>query len=294
MSFFSDYKRSLKLVEVEEIPDLCLYRPLAYLLVKAIFRTPITPNQVTIFSIFVGVAAGVGFGLGTVKTVKTAALLYAFSVVLDCADGQLARLKKNGTRMGRVLDGLIDYITGFSAYLGIAIGLKPENWPADRWWPLIIAAAASTIFHSITLDYYRTRFLNILKGFSESEDEDYRGFKTELAALRAARRRPIRQVAIASYLGYLEIQKRMTIRWQPDSPLRRVGVEEFVATNKKILRLWTYLGSSTQITLLIGAVLLDRIGLYFWAMIVILNIYAAVLYIVQSRIDIRLERKTGP
>jgi len=293
LSFFSDYKRSLKLVEVEEIPDLYLYRPLAYLLVKAIFRTPITPNQVTVFSIFVGVAAGLGFGLGTARTVKIAALLYAFSVVLDCADGQLARLKKNGTRMGRVLDGLTDYVTGFAAHVGIAIGLKPENLPADRWLPLIIAAAASTIFHAIALDYYRTRFLNIVKGFPESEDEDYRGFKAELAELRAVRHRPIRQVAIASYLGYLEIQKRMTIRWQPDSPLRRVGVEEFVATNKKILRLWTYLGSSTQITLLIGAVLLDRIGLYFWAMIVVLNFYAAVLYIVQSRIDIRLERKTG-
>jgi phosphatidylglycerophosphate synthase len=291
LSILSDYKRSLKLIEVEELIDLYFYRPLAYVLVKAVYRTPITPNQITIFSIFVGIAAGFCFASGSRPAIVAGAALYVFSVVLDCADGQLARLKKNGTRLGRLLDGTIDYFTGIAVYIGIAIGLKPEIWNSERWWLLMIAAAASNIFHSMAVDYYRTRFINFVQGGAVDGDEDYRSFKEELAGLRAAGKAPIRRGAIGVYLGYLDLQRRMTLRWQMESPFRRVPVVDFAAANRGILRLWTLLGSSTQISLLVLALLVDRFNLYFWAMIVVLNALAAVLYVVQSRIDIRLEAK---
>ena len=42
------------MVEVEEFFDLVFYRPLAYLLVKSIYRTRITPNQVTWLALLIG------------------------------------------------------------------------------------------------------------------------------------------------------------------------------------------------------------------------------------------------
>jgi phosphatidylglycerophosphate synthase len=289
VSLFADFKRSLKMVEVEEIFDLYLFRPLAYLLVKAIYKTKITPNQITLFSISVGVTAGVCFGLGTRNLIIAGALLYAGSVILDCADGQLARLKKNGTRMGRLLDGMVDYITGFAVYLGVALGLQPEGWKDGRWWILMAAAVASNVFHSMLIDYYRNRFLNVVNGFPAYENEDYHSFKVEREALRASGRHSIRRSFISFYLGYLELQRRLTLRWQPDSPFRRVAVADFRAANKAIMRGWTFLGSTTQIVLLIASVLFGRMDIYFWVMIVILNVAAAVLFLVQARIDIRLE-----
>jgi phosphatidylglycerophosphate synthase len=288
VSFFSEYKKSLKMAEVEEFVDLYFYRPLAYLLVRAIYRTSITPNQITLFSITIGLAAAFCFGNGP-TTAVIGAVLYAASVVLDCADGQLARLKKNGTRMGRVLDGVVDYIVGISAYFGIAVGLKPPAWPASRWWLLIVAAAASNIFHSLAIDYYRTRFLNVILDTTHGEDEDSRSFADERAALRAAGRRPLKRWAIGIYLRYLDLQRKTAVppgRNGADWKSRRT---EFRAANGTILRLWTFLGSSTQITLLIAAVLLGRLTYYFWAMIVVLNLLAAVLYFVQNGIDRRLD-----
>jgi hypothetical protein len=288
VSFFSDFKRSLKMVEVEEIFDLYLFRPLAYILVKSIQRTRITPNQITLFSISIGITSGVCFGIGTPRVVMVGAMLYGLSVVLDCADGQLARLKKNGTRMGRLLDGMVDYITGMSVYLGIALGLQPEGWRDGRWWLLITAAVASNIFHAMLLDYYRNRFLNVVNGFPEYENEDYHSFKTERDALRVSGRHSIRRGFITFYLYYLEIQRRLTLRWQPSSPLRGVAVEDFKAANRGIMRGWTLLGTSTQIVMLIVCILFGRMDIYFWLMIVVLNLAAAVFFFAQARIDIRL------
>lgn len=292
MSLFSDYKKSLKMTEVEEWIDLYVFRPVAYIFVRLIYGTSITPNQITL-SIAVGLAAAVCFVCGP-STAAVGAWLYIVCVLLDCADGQLARLKKNGTRMGRVLDGVVDYITGISVYLGIAFGLKPPAWPASRWWLLMVAAAASNIFHSIAIDYYRTRFLNVIQDTVHGEDEDYRSFAAERAALRAERRRPVKRWAIGVYLRYLDLQRKTAVPVGAKGVDWRACREEFRTANRSILMLWSFLGSSTQIALLVAAVLLGRLSYYFWAMIVVLNFWAAALYIAQSRVDRRLEERTGP
>ena len=58
MSWFTEFKKSLKMTEVEEFFDLFFYRPLAFILVKSVYRTNITPNQLTIAAICMGIIAG--------------------------------------------------------------------------------------------------------------------------------------------------------------------------------------------------------------------------------------------
>ena len=289
MSFFSDYQKSLKLVEVEEHIDLYVFRPIAFLFVRAVYGTNLTPNQITLISILVGLAGAFCFGLGE-DTARLGAGLYLAAAVFDCADGQLARLKKNGTRMGRVLDGLVDYIVGFTSYFGIGVGLKPAAWTTGRWWLLLSAAAASNIFHSIAIDYYRTRYLNVIQDTSHGQDEDYRRFAAERAALRAAGRRPLKRWAIGFYLRYLDLQSRTAAASAESGPDWKSRRAEFQAANFRILRGWSLLGSSMQIALLAAAVFIGRFEFYFWAMIVVLNLWAAILYVVQNRIDRRLLR----
>ncbi len=293
MGFFQEYRKSLKRVEVEEVADLVLYRPLAFLFVKAVYRTSLTPNQITGLSMLAGLAAGVCFAVGQPTTATVGAGLWALALVLDCADGQLARLKKNGTRLGRALDGLVDYVTGVSAYVGISIGLKPAGWTAGRWWLLMTIAAASNIFHSMAFDYYRTRFLNVVQGFPENEDEDFRDFTSELRTLRASGRKSFGRFVIGIYVAYLNLQRRTTVRWDADSPLRRIPIDRFRRANTVIQRFWTMLGPSFAITLIIAAVLFRRFDWIFWGMIVVLNGVAAVLYLVQALIDRRLERRSS-
>lgn len=290
MTTFLEYRRSLKLPEVEEIFDLYFYRPLAFAFVKAIYRTNITPNQLTVVSMLIGMMGGVCFGLGHAAAVTVGALLYGLSIVLDCSDGQLARLKKNGTRLGRILDGLIDYVVSLAVYLGIGIGLAPESGDHRIWWLLLLAAGLSNLFHSAVLDYYRNRFTDCVQGTGHTEDDDFQSFQREYEELAADKGKRPRKAAIWLYLRYLTLQKKLTVNWD-DSKLPKVAGEDFYHRNKVALRLWTFLGSTTQGTLLIITSLLDRIDLYFWGMIVVGNLWAAVMFVVQTRIDHRLEQE---
>src|SRR3954464_2680836 len=103
MSWLSEYKKSLKMVEVEEYFDLFFYRPLAFVLVKTVYRTSITPNQLTIVAIFIGITCAIIYAQGTAYF-ALGALFFALYNIVDCSDGQLARIKKNGTHAGRIVD----------------------------------------------------------------------------------------------------------------------------------------------------------------------------------------------
>ena len=84
-------------------------RPPAAVVVYALEGTPITPNQVTFGSAFIAAGACAMFALlpGYVWLVA-AALVFEFSFVLDCADGQLARIRKTASPLGHLLDFLMD------------------------------------------------------------------------------------------------------------------------------------------------------------------------------------------
>ena len=57
----SNYKDSLKSMDTEEHIDLMFYRPVGYMWACLARRIGVTPNAITIASIFLGIAAGVLF-----------------------------------------------------------------------------------------------------------------------------------------------------------------------------------------------------------------------------------------
>lgn len=91
--------------------NVWIARPLAAVLLYFLKRTPITPNQVTFLGAvaFLGVAAALIFIPGWTGMLVAAAVL-EFAYILDCADGQLARLKSMTSEVGAYLDFLIDEV----------------------------------------------------------------------------------------------------------------------------------------------------------------------------------------
>ena len=75
---------------VDEPVDRWFSRPLAHAVVFVAAPTPITANQLTALGSLFGVAAGVAAGMG--EGALCAAGIVVFLIV-DCADGQLARLR---------------------------------------------------------------------------------------------------------------------------------------------------------------------------------------------------------
>jgi hypothetical protein len=282
----SEYLRSLKRPDVEEWADLFLFRPLAFLLVKSILWTPLTPNMLSLFSLVLGIAASVLFGQGRAAAATAGAAVLFVSIVVDCADGQLARLKRNGTRLGRFIDGSADYVVGLAVYTGLLVGFAGPSTRPGRTSVLILAAGASHLLHSIVFDYYRNRYLAYAHGVASSQEEDVRSFRDEYESLRDKPGQGARRTLIRMYLGYTAFQTRLS---RDPHRLGPIPPAEFLRANKLVLRMWTFMGSSTQGFLLVAAMAAGRLDLYFWMMIVVLNAGMFGLFVWQARIDWRFQ-----
>ena len=97
-------------------------RPPAAVVVYALRNTPITPNQVTFLSAVIAAGAGAMLALLTGWTwLVVAAVVFEFSFVLDCADGQLARLRKMASPLGHLLDFLMDELKAMLIFGCVAV-----------------------------------------------------------------------------------------------------------------------------------------------------------------------------
>ena len=107
-----NYRQAISVSNVIDFWTNQVCRRIAAVIVVFINPMPITPNIVTVCSFTVNMVAN--YQLMN-NQLGMAALLYFFSHVLDCADGQLARLRnivsKSGMFFDPVLDGLKDLIT---------------------------------------------------------------------------------------------------------------------------------------------------------------------------------------
>src|SRR5438094_8440812 len=93
---------------VEEWLDLRFFRPIGIRIARALYPTGISPDQVTLWSILIGLVAGHLFAYRVLWTDLIAVVLFIVSDIFGSADGQLARLRGTSTRVGRALDGISD------------------------------------------------------------------------------------------------------------------------------------------------------------------------------------------
>ncbi|MCK5004052.1 MAG: CDP-alcohol phosphatidyltransferase family protein [Candidatus Aminicenantes bacterium] len=97
-------------------------RPLASMIVKLIYNTGITPNQITVLSFILGILGAISYSFGQYHFFIAGGILMQLSSIFDCADGMLARSKNICTRYGAYLDLFLDRIVDFFFFLGVAAG----------------------------------------------------------------------------------------------------------------------------------------------------------------------------
>lgn len=103
-------------------------RPPAAIVVYLAQRTPITPNQITFLSVVVAAAAcALWIAVPGYAALVAGALIFELSFVLDCADGQLARLRKQASPVGHLLDFLMDELKAMLVLASVAVRLWLET-----------------------------------------------------------------------------------------------------------------------------------------------------------------------
>lgn len=119
---------------------------LANLLVRVLRHTPVTPNMLTFTSLVLGVVTAYLYSRGDWKSLIIGAILHHLSFILDCGDGQLARVKGLKSQMGHWFDYHSDKIKDFLLLLGLAWGVYAQTGWA---WILVLA------FVTIALQFLR-------------------------------------------------------------------------------------------------------------------------------------------
>lgn len=207
------YRDSLKSLDTEEHIDLYFYRPLGFAWAKLAAKLGVTPNVITVASIFLGIGAGVAFYFNNIWINIAGMLLLIWANSFDSADGQLARLTHQYSRLGRILDGMAGDLWFASIYVAICLR---ENYTSeffmDHPWLIWVIAIVTGICHATQAamaDYYRQFHLFFLKGESGSELEKSENLDDTLKSL-SWKKDFWRKLTLTFYTGYTRNQERRT------------------------------------------------------------------------------------
>jgi len=107
-----------------------LSRPVSRAMTRLFLATPITPNQITIFSFLLGLAAAFCFLEGSRAMNIAGGVLLVFSTWVDGVDGEIARLKFQETEIGGKLDIYCDNIIHFLVFAALGAGVYQQTGEA--------------------------------------------------------------------------------------------------------------------------------------------------------------------
>ena len=101
--------------------------------VRLLYPTSITPNQITFLSLIFGLASAGFYVSGIPDALLWGAIFLYGKVFLDNVDGNLARVRGTTSRFGRFLDSLADFLVTVLVYIAVTVYLvrttgMPEYW----------------------------------------------------------------------------------------------------------------------------------------------------------------------
>ncbi len=274
----NNLQSSLKSNDTEEWIDLVFYRKLGYRMAMLAQRWGITPNQITITSIFFGIAAGVLFFFNDLVLNVVGMLLLMTANTMDSADGQLARMTRNFSPIGRWLDGACGDLWFISIYTALAIRFTVDGYPLYIWPFLAVVG----FFHSkqaALADYYRTFHLMFLKNKKESEfirNDEKRAAYAQLSW----RKEFIPTLIEFTYMNYTRGQESLTPNLQRFYRLMREKYgddipvslrEEFRQKSKPLMKYTNILSFNTRVIVLFISLFAGYPLLYFLFEITVLN-----------------------
>ena len=126
-------------------------RPLAGLLVHALYKTRVTPNQVTVGAFALAMAGAYFFHFGRPWAFALGGVLAQLSSIVDCADGMLARARGQSSEYGASLDLLLDRIDEFFLLSGAVLGFYAAS---GRTGMLILGFLGTAAFFLLTTLFY--------------------------------------------------------------------------------------------------------------------------------------------
>ncbi|MFI5252355.1 MAG: CDP-alcohol phosphatidyltransferase family protein [Bacteroidota bacterium] len=294
----SQIESTLKPRDVEETLDIYFYRPLGYFVARAGKTLRLSPNAVTIISIFIGVAAGHLFYYRDIVINLWGIVLWVIADILDSADGQLARMTNTKSRFGRVLDGFATNIIFLSMYTHLFLRMLGMGY--SPWWGvLVLAGGVSHSLQSSMADYYRNAYLKFVIDPEKSELHRASDLRADYEAA-GSHAHPFKKFLGWVYLDYTERQEKLTKNFQKlrnrvesnyHNQLPDWFREEYRRYNRPLLKYYAILTTNTRMIAMSICVLIGQPLAYFFVEAGAINIVMIVLSIYQERVSWKLTRE---
>lgn len=283
------FAQLLKSRDVEDPVNLWVHRPLAYAFCKLIFRTPVTPNQVTLFAISLGLVAAACWVEGSRSAMIWGGALLWISAIMDGADGILARAKNMQSAFGRALDGTADMIVGLSTATACLWHLFASG--AD--WSLIalgVVAIALTGLHLNLYDFYKELHLRLTRLDRGGEGDDAERAE-ELRQKALAEHAPwYTRISMTFYADYNRFQENLLRRTNPFALRLMRGVsrsarsaEFYRDENRRPMRLWMAVSLAPHSYLFAIFGMFDRLDLYLWLRLTAMNVLFLLALVLQRK-----------
>ena len=281
---------TLKSMDTEEFIDIHFYRPIGYQWALFFNKLGVTPNAITIASIFIGIAAGICFYPKDLTINVIGMLLLIWANSYDSADGQLARMTGQKSALGRILDGTAGDFWFIAIYAAICLRLTPE-WGIWIW----LLAAMTGWFHSkqaAMADYYRNIHLLFLKGKAGSELSHSVQLKENYKKL-SWKKDFIYKLFETFYINYTMGQETLTPKFQRmravlQSQYNDQAPEwlrtEFRTKSLPLMKYTNMLSFNTRVIALFVSLFINEPWLYFVFEITVLNIMLLYMIVTHERI----------
>lgn len=293
----SSFRDSLKSMDTEEHIDLAFYRPIGYAWACLARKLGITPNAITIASIFLGIGAGIMFYFTPLWMNIIGMLLLVWANSFDSADGQLARMTHQYSRLGRILDGLSGDIWFACIYVAICLreNLTSEFFMAHPWiiWTVAVVTGLCHAKQAAMADYYRQFHLYFLKGEEGSELESASDLKARLASI-PWKGNFWKKLTMTVYTNYTVQQeatapamqdlRRELHRRFPDGKIPQSFRDAFRAESLPLMKYTNILSFNWRTIALFTALFMRMPWLYFAFELTVLNVLLIYMIVRHERI----------
>jgi len=116
-----------------------IHRAVRVTVVKPLVHTPVTPNHLTTMRLLTGIAAAIFMAMGEARWLDIGAWVFILSVILDRADGDLARLTGRTSPFGHRYDIIADAVCNALILTGLGVGLRGGEY---GFWSIPLGALA--------------------------------------------------------------------------------------------------------------------------------------------------------
>lgn len=295
------YKSTLKSSDTEETIDLCFYRPVGYAWALIARKLGIHPNTITIASIFLGVGAGIMMYYNDLWVNMIGMLLLIWANSYDSADGQLARMTKQYSQLGRILDGVAGDLWFAAIYVAICLREPHTSQFFSQYpWAIWVMAVAAGICHgkqAAMADTYRQFHLFFVNGKSELDNSA--DLKKQLA--ETPRSQWFKRLTLTFYIGYTRQQESTSPSMQklrrdikqkwPDGNIPQWFRDEFRAESKPLMKYTNILTFNWRAITLFVSLILKMPWLYFAAELTVFNFIMLYMIMRHERICRKFSKK---